>query len=447
MNLPAQQWKPEVSEDAGCISRCPRRRWMIASLLGFGVLVNYFDRVNVSVSQNALHAAFGVTTVQFGYLLSAYSWTYALMQLPSGMLLDRFGVSRVGRISTFLWSLACFGSATSTGIGSFFASRLLLGVGEAPTFPGSAKAVGYWFPERERSLATALFDGAGKLGPAIGVPLMGLLLLHFGWRSSFAATGLISFFYFVLFYFLYRNPSADKALTETERQFILEGGAHVEGKRARPERIPVGYLLGQRKVRGLVLGYGAYNYTFYLLLTWLPSYLSTALGVDLRHSVLYTSVPWAIGAATDVAIGGWLVNALIHRGWDASRVRQTVLVVGTGLGLGILGAAGAHTPQTAVLWISMSTAGLSAAAPVGWSIPALLAPERGVGTLGGIMNSCNQVAAIIAPIVTGYIAARTHSFAWAFATAAAILLLGIAAYVFWLGRIEPIPDPTPAPIP
>lgn len=443
MNLSAQQWKPGIGTKATEASspRCPRRRWMIASLLGFGVLVNYFDRVNVSVSQDALHAAFGVTTIEFGYLLSAYSWTYALMQLPSGLLLDRFGVSRIGRVSTLLWSLACLGSAASIGVGSFLASRLLLGVGEAPTFPGSAKAVGYWFPERERSLATAFFDSAAKLGPAIGVPLVGLLLLHFGWRSSFAATGLMSLFYFVLFYLFYRDPSEDKGLTETERQFILEGGAHVEGKRGGRDRIPVRYLLSQRKVRGLVLGYGAYNYTFYLLLTWLPSYLSKALSVDLRHSVFYTSVPWAIGAASDFVIGGWLVNALIHRGWDASRVRQTVLVVGTGLGLGILGAARAHTPQAAVFWISMSMAGLSAAAPVGWSIPALLAPERGVGTLGGIMNSCNQLAAIVAPIVTGYIAAETHSFAWAFATAAAILVLGIAAYIFWLGRIEPIPDP------
>jgi MFS transporter, ACS family, D-galactonate transporter len=444
MTPPAQQWKPDLAAEAPgpARSRGPRRRWMIASLLGLGVLVNYFDRVNVSVSQNALHVAFGVTTVQFGYLLSAYSWTYALMQLPSGLLLDRFGVRRVGRIGALLWSLACFGSAASTGLGSFLASRLLLGVGEAPTFPGYAKAIGYWFPERERSLATAFFDSAAKLGAALGVPLVGLLLLHFGWRSTFAATGLVSFFYFVLFYISYRNPSEDKALTETEWQFLLDGRAHVEGKRARRERISLRYLLSQRKVWGLVLGYGAYNYTFYLLLSWLPSYLSTALGVDLEHSILYTSVPWAIGAATDLAIGGWLVNALIHRGWEASRVRQTVLVAGTSLGLGIVGAANAHTPQAAVLWISVSMAGLSAAAPVGWSIPALLAPERGVGTLGGILNSSNQLAAIVAPIVTGYIAAETHSFAWAFATAAAILLLGIAAYLFWLGRIEPIPDPT-----
>jgi MFS family permease len=442
VNPPAPQSTPEA---AGANQRVPRRRWVIASLLGVGVLINYFDRVNVSVSQDALHASFGITTVQFGYLLSAYSWSYALMQIPSGFLLDRFGVRRIGRISTLLWSAACFCSAGAFGIRSFFASRLLLGVGEAPTFPGSAKAVGYWFPRSERSLATAFFDAAAKLGPAVGVPLIGLLLLHYGWRWSFAATGIISFVYFLAFTLFYRSPSEDKRLTVTERQFIVAGGAHVEALRGAGEKpkqkIPFAHMLRQKKVIGLVLGFGSYNYTFYLLLTWLPSYLSKSLGVDLRHSVLYTSIPWAVGALTDFFVGGWLVNVLIHRGWDASRVRQAVLVVGTSLGLGIFGAAYAHTAAVAVFWISVSMGGLSATSPVGWSIPALIAPERGVGTLGGIMNTCNQLTALIAPILTGYIADRTHSFAWAFATAAAILVLGIAAYIFWLGRIEPIPDP------
>ena len=438
MTYHAQQWNQVVASRERSTHR---RRWMIASLLGFGVLVNYFDRVNVSVSQAALHAAFGITTVQFGYLLSAYSWSYAAMQVPSGVLLDRFGIRLVGRVSTLIWSLACFGSAVSTGISSFFASRLLLGVGEGPTFPGCSKAIGYWFPSRERSLATAMFDGAAKLGPAIGVPLIVLLLLSFGGRWCFAFIGFISLVYFVLFLWFYRNPSDDPGLTATEREFIRAGGANPEGVAHKSGGASIGYLLRQRKVAGLVLGYASYNYTFYLLLTWLPSYLSTALGVDLVHSVFYTSVPWLFGTFCEYTLGGWVVNWLIHRGWDASRVRQTVLVGGTAFGLGIFGAASAHTAASAVFWISVSLGGLSAASPVGWSIPSLIAPTGSVGTLGGIMNFCNQLSASVAPIITGYIAAKTHSFAWAFAAATAYLLLGIAGYIFLLGRIEPIPDP------
>ncbi len=126
------------------IRNVPRRRWGIALLLGFGVLVNYFDRVNLSVSRDALQTAFGMSAVMFGYLSSAYNWTYAVLQLPSGLLLDRFGVRRVGVLSTIIWSIASFGAAISTGVGSLFSARFLLGIGEAPTFPGNAKAVGYW---------------------------------------------------------------------------------------------------------------------------------------------------------------------------------------------------------------------------------------------------------------------------------------------------------------
>ncbi|MGA9888598.1 MAG: MFS transporter, partial [Candidatus Acidiferrales bacterium] len=126
---------------------------------------------------------------------------------------------------------------------------------------------------------------------------------------------------------------------------------------------------------------------------------------------------------------------------DPSGVRQRVLVVGTGFGLGILGAAHAHTPVTALVWISISLGGLAAAAPVAWTVPSLIAPRESVGRLGGIVNFSGQLAAISAPIVTGYVAAITHSFASAFIAATAILLLGIAGYIFLLSRIEPIPEP------
>jgi ACS family D-galactonate transporter-like MFS transporter len=425
----------------GAYRPVPRRRWGIAVLLGFGVLVNYFDRVNLSVSQQALHDSFGITPVMFGYLLSAYSWTYAALQLPCGLLLDRFGVRNVGRVSTVLWSVASFCAAAATGIGGFFAARLLQGIGEAPTFPANAKAVGYWFPERERSLATATFDAAAKFAPGIGIPVIGILLLKFGWRWSFAVTGIVSLLYALCFFIFYRNPGEDRALSSEERHHIASGGAQPEDQAKAAQGAPFAYLLGQKKIWGLALGFASYNYNFYLLLTWLPSYLSTALHIDLLHSVLYTSVPWLLATVADLLVGGWLVDALIQRGRNSVRVRQFVLIGGTAMGLGIIGAAQAQTASSALFWISISICGLSAAAPVGWSIPSLIAPRESVGTVGGILNFCNQISAIAAPIATGYIAQATHSFAWAFAAAAIFLLIGIAGYIFLLAGIEPIPEP------
>ncbi len=309
------------------------------------------------------------------------------------------------------------------------------------TFPANAKALGYWFTREERSLATAITDAAAKLSSAIGVPFIGLLLVYFGWRWSFAATGFISFLYFVLFYLIYRNPSEDKKLSAQERDFILSGGAQLEDQAKAQSGSSLAYLLSQRKVYGLALGWGAYNYTFFLLLTWLPSYLSVSLHVDLLHSVFYTSVPWLFATFTDLLFGGWLVDALIQRGWDANRVRQTVMVTGMAFGLAIFGAAGAHSPSAALVWISLALGGLAAAAPVAWTVPSLISPRESVGTLASAVNFCGQIAAISAPIVTGYIVSGTHSFAAAFVAATVILLLGIVGYVFLLGRIEPIPEP------
>ncbi len=417
----------------------PRRRWRIAWLLGLGVLVNFFDRVNLTVAHAALVTTFGISTVTFGYLAGAYNWTYAVCQLPVGVLLDRFGIRRVGRASTLLWSVASFAAAISPGLGGLFAARLLLGIGEAPTFPANAKAIGKWFPVEERSFATSIFDAAAKFASAIGVPVIGIVLLTIGWRRSFALTGLVSLLYFAVFWVVYREPEEDVELTEAERNHI--GGGQHEVPDAVAEKASLGALLRERKVLGMALGFGAYNYTFYLLLTWLPTYLASALGIDLLHSFLYTGVPWLFATATDLVIGGWLVDWLIKRGWDAHRVRKIVLVCGTACGLGIFGAAHAHTPMRALVWISISIGGLAAAAPVGWSILSIIAPRGSVGTVGGIVNFSNQLSGISAAIVTGYLVEAHHNFVGAFGVAVVYLAVGISSYIWLVGRIERVTIP------
>ena len=418
-------------------TRLPRRRWRIAWLLGFGVLINYFDRVNLSVSHEALFVAFGVSNVVFGYLSSAYNLTYAFCQLPIGVILDKFGVRKVGRAGTFLWSLATFGASVTPSLGGLFGARFLLGVGEAPTFPANAKAIGKWFPEHERSLATSLFDAAAKFSSVIGVPLVGIVLLRAGWRWSFALTGALSLVYFAVFWRVYKDPEEDPELSDAERAYIAEEpGTHGGEKHEDEPQSTLMQLLGQRKVLGLALGFGSYNYVFYMLLTWLPSYLSFALHIDLLHSFLYTSVPWIFATITDVAIGGWMVDALVRRGGNASLIRQIVLVAGTACGLGILGAAHAHDATRALIWISISIGGLAAAAPVAWSAPSYIAGRNDVGKVGGIINFSAQISGIAAPIITGYVVQGLHSYAWAFGVSAIYLAIGIAGYIFLLGGIE-----------
>jgi MFS family permease len=421
--------------------RLPRLRWGIGVLLGVGILINYFDRVSLSVAAPQLEREFALTPAHLGWLLSGFFWSYALLQIPVGMILDRYGVTAVNRASTFLWSVTCAATAFASGFGTVFAARIGLGVAEAPGFPASSKATGYWFPRQERALATAIFDAAAKFSNVIGIPLVALVVVNFGWRWGFGVTAILSFLYFLAFYIFYRDPSAHPKLAAEEREYIRAGGATPEGPTESGEFAMLGYLLRNLKVWGLTIGFSAYGYSFYLFLTWLPDYLVRTMHMDILKSAEFTAIPWGFATIADLAVGGWLIDHLVRRGYDDTLVRKTVLIGGMVLGLAVIGAPFTTDPRWAVVWISIALSGLAAAAPVGWSIPSLIAPRGGTATIGGIMNFFNNLMGVAAPIVTGYIVAATASFSAAFIAAAIVLVIGIAAYIFMLGRIDPIPEP------
>ncbi|HEY1889543.1 MAG TPA: MFS transporter [Steroidobacteraceae bacterium] len=421
--------------------RVPRLRWRIAGLIAAGVLINYFDRISLSVAYPQLESSFHLTKTDYGLLLSAFFWSYAALQIPVGLVVDRLGVTRVGRWSALLWSVAQVLTACASGFGGIFAARLLLGIAEAPSFPGSSKAIGYWFPRSERALSTALFDVGAKFSNVIGVPLVALAVVRFGWRWGFAVVAALSFVYFLAFCWKYRDPSQHPKLTREERQYLATGGAEPEGQPAGSIASVLVYLLSTRKVWGIVIGFGAYGYSFHLFLTWLPDYLRETMHRSMLSSAGFAAIPWACGSLADLMVGGWLIDFLIGRGHDETRVRKAVLVIGMCGGLAVLGATATSRPGIALMWISIALTGLSAAAAVAWSLPSLVAPKGGVGAVGGLMNFSNTMMGVVAPIVTGFIADRTHSFVGAFLVAGLVLVAGVAAFVFLLGRIEPLPGP------
>jgi sugar phosphate permease len=418
----------------------PKRRWVIGVLLGIGILINYFDRINISVAGPQLTEAFKLSPAELGVLFSAFFWPYALLQVPAGMLLDRYGVTRIGRWGAFLWGLASAITAAASGFGGVFVARAMLGVAEAPAFPVGSKATGYWFPRKERALATAIFDAAAKFSNVIGVPLVAFVVVKLGWRWGFGVTAILSFAYFLAFYFIYRDPSKDPKLSQAEREYIVQGGATPEGHTPAGMVNMLGYLLTKAKVWGLTIGFAAYGYSFYLFLTWLPGYLVKTMHMDILKSAEFAAIPWAVATVTDLAVGGWLIDHLIARGGNETRVRKTVLVVGMLFGLAVFGATQTVDPVWAIMWISIALGGLAAAAPVGWSLPSLIAPRGGVGTVGGIMNFVNNLMGVVAPIVTGVIVGATNSFTNAFAVAGVVLVIGIVSFVFVMGPIEAIPD-------
>ena len=420
-------------------------RWGIAGLLGIGIVINYLDRINISVATKPFEHEFHLTQTEMGIILSAYLWSYVLLQVPVGALLDRFGVKWLVRIGTFVWAVASYMTAIVSGLGLVILSRILLGAAEAPIFPGAAKATGYWFPTKERGLATSAFDAAAKFSNVIGIPLIAVTVTLWGWRSAFYLTGTLSLLYCALYWIGYRDPSKSKRLAPEERTYIVEGGSQQEGVTASNPLANLGFLLRQPKVWGLTLGFAAYGYSFYLFLSWIPGYLQTQLHMTVLSSGFYTIIPWVVATITDIVIGGWLVDTLIKRGNNPTRVRKTLFTIGLLLGIAVVGAAFTTNANIAILWISIALGGLAFAAPIGWSIPGLIAPKGTVGTVGSIMNFFNNLAGIVAPILAGFIFDRTGSFAANFLVAGAILVLGIICFLVLLGRIEQIQKPEIGP--
>ncbi|GMA51092.1 putative transporter YybO [Alicyclobacillus contaminans] len=380
-----------------------RVRWGIALILFIGIVINYLDRTNMSIATKPLSQEYHLTSGQMGIVLSSFAWSYALLQIPIGVLLDKIGIKWLMRVGSIIWGCATIMTAVVSGLGLVILSRILLGAAEAPAFPSASKATGYWFPLQERGVASSTFDAAAKFSNVIGAPIVAWAVTQWGWRGGFWMTGILTLLFSVIYWIWYRDPKEHPRLTEEERAYIEAGGAQEEGEAAGGTLATLLYLLTTRKVWGLTIGFAAYGYSFYLFLTWLPGYLEKQMHMSILKSGFYTMIPWLVATLTDFLIGGMLVDALIRKGYNPSKVRKTLLVIGMLLGLAVGGAAFTSNPNVAIVFISIALGGLAFSAPIGWSIPALIAPKGAVGTVGSIMNFSNNIMGIAAPIVTGYI--------------------------------------------
>lgn len=437
---------PPSAETSSRVPRTGRVRWAIVVLLFFGILINYFDRTNLSVAEGPLGRAFGLGPGEIGVVLSSFLWTYTLMQIPAGLLLDRIGITWVLRAATWLWAVACLLTAVASGTGLLLVSRLLLGVAEAPVFPGTMKATGYWFPRAERGLSTAVFDSGQRLSNVIGTPLVALAAVQLGWRGAFWATAALSLVFAAVFWVGYRNPAAALSsgrLSRREFDHIRAGGAQDEDHVQRNSLGSLRYVLGRRKVWGLSLGLACAGYTAWLLLTWLPGYLQTSLHMSLLKSGFYTAIPWLVAVVAEFLVPGWLVDELIRRGRRETSVRKGVLVAGMVVAVGIVGAAFTTSVGAALCWITVGTVGITLAYCVSNSLPALIAPEGCVGAVASVMNFVNTLFGLAAPIVTGYLVQVTGSFGPAFVVAGLVMVAGIFCYTVVLGPIEQIPAAPP----
>jgi MFS transporter, ACS family, D-galactonate transporter len=416
-------------------------RWIIAFLLGLGILISSADRITLSVTGDALQHDFGLNKAGFGLLTGAFSITYALCQIPIGLLLDRFGVRLVGRVATFSWGVACLFSALAPTVPCLFIARGALGVAECSGFPRSAKAIGYWFPMHERSTATAIFETMVKTANVVAVPLEAFIVIRYGWRSAFILNAIVSFAYFIIYFFLYHDPSKHPMLSSTERAYIVQGGSQPEGAGTSVSgRDRLKRFLRQPKVWGLTIGFSSYGYGFGMLSAWLPTYLESTFRISLMQAAFYSTIPWIVATACGFLIGGRLVDTLIRRGHSKTGVRKGVMSAGLLLGTSFIGASITHDIRFSLFCLALAMGGLAFHGTAAWTIPGLIAPKGQSATIGGIMNMFMNFTGFIAQVLTGFIVHWTGSFTPAFVIAGTVPIIGIISYLTLLGKIEELPD-------
>ena len=414
-------------------------RWYISSLLSSMIILNYFDRVAISVAAPAIQDSFQLTATQLGIVFSIYTYSYTLMQIPVGSLLDKYGVAWVTRVGMTVWSFLTIILAFLQGKLLLYIVRFLIGLTSASAFPAASKATALWFPQNERGLANSLFDSAAKFANVIGAPLVAFLVTTFDWRAAFLTIGIINVLFTVFFWMYYEQPDRHKRISKEELHYIQKHNAVSEEDISERTLIALKAMLTNRKVWGLMIGFTGYGYTFNLLLTWLPTFFKETYGMDIMSSGLFTAVPWLISTISGIVVGGWLVDFLIQKGHSNTKVYQTIIAIGMSLGFAFLGAVFTHNITIAIICISVGLAGISATAPIGWSISADIAPVGSISLLSSMVNLANNLfGGIIAVSLTGYLVDVTGSFTLSFLVAGFVLLLGLVFYLAVLGDIKRI---------
>jgi MFS family permease len=400
-------------------------RSIIVAILLFGSIVNYLDRVNLSIANATIAGEFGLDPARMGILLSAFMWAYALANLPAGWLLDRYGTKSIFLWSSVAWSLATIAGGFVGGFLSMALVRVVLGVAEAPFFICAGRFTQQWFTEKERGGAASIINLGPKIANGFAPPLLTFMMLAMGWRSMFIALGAVGFLLSLAWLKFYREDFGP-ALSQPRAAGRRNGGP------------PNSYFLALLRQPGtwwFNLGNVGSSYVFWLYFTWLPTYLTTGRGMTATQAGWATMVPFLAGVAA-VPIGGFLSDYLVQRGMDVIRARL-VPTVG-GCLLSALAAAPVNYVHNANLAVALTSVSLFAGAlrvGVLWAMVGDMAPPEAVGVFGGIQNFASFVGAALAPLGTGFILKATDSYDIVFGTGAVLCALGALSYLMIGKRI------------
>lgn len=402
----------------------------MVTLCFFGTAINYLDRANLALAMPMLQREYGFSSSTAGFILGGFFCGYAIMQLPAGWLVDRFGPRTVYALAAAWWSIVTAATSLARGTVSLFGLRVLLGLGEAGAYPCDAKVTATWIPRSERALASSLYDSGSRVGATLSWPVIGFLIACWGWRASFVVTGLLGVVWIGVWWRFYRDPTPEEQLLIRPAETARAGSiAHVSWIS----------LFRHRTVWGMLIGLFCINFVIYFFITWFPSYLLNARGYSMLRLGSLGGVP-ALCAVLGGWIGGYSSDALYRRGWTLTAARKTCIVGGLLLSSSIALAAVVPSQAAALGLFCLSYASLAFSGASVWSLPADVAPtEAHVASIAGIQNVSAGLAGILTTLFTGVMLTATHgSFVIPLVVGGGVCLVGASSYLFLVGRIEPL---------
>jgi ACS family hexuronate transporter-like MFS transporter len=389
--------------------------------------INYMDRQVLSILAPTLQHSIGWTEQQYGYIVSAFQFAYALGLIVAGRMVDKLGTRLGYALVMALWSAAAMAHALVRSAFGFGVARFFLGLGESGNFPAAVKSTAEWFPQRERSLATGIFNSGANLGAIVAPATIPWITLHYGWRPAFLATGTFSLTWIGWWLWKYRRPREDARVSAAELAWIEgdDSPSVAKDQEAAPQATTSwSTLLRYRQTWGFALAKFLTDPIWYFYLFWMPKFLDARFHLGLAHLGLPLIVVYNMSAAGSIG-GGYLPSLLSTEGVSIQRARLRAMLLCACLAVPVF-----YAGRTMHAWVAVILLGIATAAHQGWSANLFttasdMFPKRTVGAVVGLGSAAGSGGGVLFAAMIGRILQVTGSYAILFAIAASSYLFGL----------------------
>lgn len=420
-------------------------RWIIVFLLFLVYMINYLDRVALSITVPMIEKELTINPEQFGMIFGSFFFGYAIFNFIGGLAVDKFGPTLVMGLAVGLWSVFCGMTAIATGFYSMLILRVLFGMAEGPICASANKMINGWFPKKQAATAMGLLSAGSPLGGAVAGPIVGYLAISFGWRPAFMVIASIGIVWMVVWFFTVAdNPLKSKRVSPEELRLVDEmKNEHLsEEENMAQAAHGLGYYLRQPIILVTAFAFFCYNYILFFFLSWFPAYLVQAHGLNIKEMSLTTVIPWIVGFV-GLALGGYISDKIFNITGRLLLSRKIILVVSLLAAAICVALAGIVTSVVpAVILMSVSIFFLYTTGAIYWAIIQDVVHKSRVGGTSGFIHLVGSVSGIIGPVVTGFIVQNTGRFDSAFILAGGVAALGAMLVFFVIKPPKQLPDST-----